>query len=44
MTYNINDKEFIESDLYKSFISANPGFGNEQFQTDATPDGPSGVS
>ena len=27
MTYNINDKEFIESDLYKSFISANPGFG-----------------
>ena len=26
-TYNIDDKNFIESDLYKSFINANPGLG-----------------
>ena len=27
MTYNIDDKDFIESDLYKTFINANPGLG-----------------
>ena len=27
MTYNINDSEFIKSELYKSFINANPGVG-----------------
>lgn len=25
--YNIDDKDFVNSDLYKSFINANPGFG-----------------
>lgn len=27
MTYNINDKDFINSELYKSFINANPALG-----------------
>ena len=27
MTYNVNDKEFLNSELYKSFINANPGLG-----------------
>lgn len=27
MVYNIDDKEFINSELYKSFINANPGVG-----------------
>ena len=27
MTYNIDDKEFLNSELYKSFINANPGLG-----------------
>ena len=27
MVYNIDDKEFINSELYKSFINANPGAG-----------------
>ena len=26
-TYNIDDKDFINSELYKSFINANPGIG-----------------
>lgn len=25
MTYNIDDKDFVNSELYKSFINANPG-------------------
>ena len=27
MTYNVNDKEFLNSELYRSFINANPGIG-----------------
>lgn len=27
MTYNIDDKEFLNSELYRSFINANPGLG-----------------
>ena len=27
MTYNIDDKDFLNSELYKSFINANPGLG-----------------
>lgn len=27
MTYNVDDKEFLNSELYKSFINANPGLG-----------------
>lgn len=27
MTYNIDDKDFVNSELYKSFINANPGVG-----------------
>ena len=27
MTYNINDKEFLNSELYKSFINFNSGIG-----------------
>ena len=27
MVYNIDDKEFVNSELYKSFINANPGVG-----------------
>ena len=27
MTYNIDDKDFVNSELYKSFINANPGLG-----------------
>lgn len=27
MTYNINDKEFLDSELYKSFINSNSGIG-----------------
>ena len=27
MTYNIDDKEFLNSELYKSFINDNPGVG-----------------
>ena len=27
MVYNIDDKEFINSEIYKSFINANPGVG-----------------
>ena len=27
MTYNIDDKDFLNSELYRSFINANPGFG-----------------
>ena len=27
MTYNIEDKQFLNSELYKSFINANPGLG-----------------
>lgn len=26
-TYNIDDKDFVNSDLYRSFISENPGLG-----------------
>lgn len=26
-TYNISDKDFVNSDLYKSFINSNPGLG-----------------
>ena len=27
MTYSIDDKDFVNSELYKSFINANPGVG-----------------
>ena len=27
MTYNFDDKNFVNSELYRSFINANPGFG-----------------
>lgn len=27
MTYNISDKDFVNSELYKSFINENPGLG-----------------
>ena len=27
MTYTIDDKDFLNSELYRSFINANPGFG-----------------
>jgi hypothetical protein len=27
MTYNFNDKDFLNSEVYKSFISENPGLG-----------------
>ena len=27
MTYNIENKQFLNSELYKSFINANPGLG-----------------
>lgn len=27
MTYNVNDKDFLNSELYKSFINSNPGVG-----------------
>jgi len=27
MIYNIGDKDFLNSELYKNFINANPGFG-----------------
>ena len=27
MTYNIDDKDFLNSELYKSFINSNPGVG-----------------
>ena len=26
-TYNINDSEFVNSDMYKNFINENPGRG-----------------
>jgi len=26
-TYNVNDKDFVNSELYKSFINSNPGLG-----------------
>ena len=26
-TYNIDDKDFVNSELYKSFLNANPGLG-----------------
>lgn len=27
MTYNVNDKDFLNSELYRSFINSNPGIG-----------------
>lgn len=27
MTYNVNDKDFLNSELYRSFINSNPGVG-----------------
>ncbi len=27
MTYNVNDKDFLNSELYRSFINQNPGIG-----------------
>lgn len=27
MTYNVDDKDFLNSELYKSFINSNPGVG-----------------
>ena len=27
MTYNVNDKDFLNSEVYKSFINSNSGVG-----------------